>query len=174
MMRRCRDVGRVAVDLVQQLHPSFKLIACLLIVAFTLPGCDQKPAFIFVLETSQVVELEASASARQVSPGESFVLNAQRKTSGNWRRIASHELMPGQCWMAALPPEREKEVADNLHWVVEPQGAATFNIDFRPDHTRAVSISKEGVFTFTPSTAVWCEPGRSVSAPPIRIEVTPR
>lgn len=80
--------------------------------------------------------------------------------------------MPGQCWMAALPPEQEAEVADNLHWVVEPEGAAKFNIDFRPDHTRTVALSREGIFTLTPSTAVWCEPGRSVAASPVRVEVT--
>jgi hypothetical protein len=72
--------------------------------------------------------------------------------------------------MAALPPEEEAEVADNLHWVVEPPGAATFNTDFRPDHTRAVALSKEGVFSFTPSTSVWCEPGRIVSAPSLQVE----
>jgi hypothetical protein len=76
--------------------------------------------------------------------------------------------------MAALPPEREAAVADNLHWRVEPEGAAVFNIDVRPDHTRTVVLSKPGVVTLIPSTSVWCEPGRSVAASPLRIEATAR
>ena len=146
-------------------------ILCALALGASLSGCDQKPAFVFVLEAPQSIDVVASASARAVGVGEVIVLTAQRTTRGTWKRIASRDLKPDQCWMAALPPEHEAAVADNLHWVVDPQGAATFNTDFRPDHARTVVLSKEGVFTFTASTAVWCEP-RAVSAPPFHVEVT--
>lgn len=148
--------------------------ASLLIVATAIAGCDHRPEFVFVLEAPQVVELAASASVSRVRVGEAVVLYAQRGTRGSWKRIASRELGPHQCWMAALPPEKETAVADNLHWVVDPPGLATFNTDFRSDHTRAVVLSKEGVFSFTASTSVWCEPGRSVPAPPLHIEAVAR
>jgi hypothetical protein len=35
-------------------------------------------------------------------------------------------------------------------------------------------LSKPGVVTLIPSTSVWCEPGRSVAASPLRIEATAR
>ena len=142
-------------------------------VAFLL-GCDRKPEFVFVLEAPQVVELEASASERRVTTGEALVLHAQRRANGTWKRIPSRELEPDQCWMAAVPPEQETAVADNLHWVVEPAGAATFNTGSRPDRTRTVSLSKPGVYSITPSTDVWCEPGRRVAATALRVEVTAR
>jgi hypothetical protein len=153
------------------LNPSIS-IASYVLAAALLQGCDRTPDDVFVLNSPQAVELAASASARSVPIGEPVVLFAERRTKGSWRRIPSKELKPGQCWIAALPPEREAEVSDNLHWRVEPEGAAKFNVNVRQDHTRTVVLSKVGVFSFTPSTAVWCEPGRSVSASPLRIEVT--
>lgn len=162
------------IDRRHKLHRSLSRITVGLLIAVGLSACEQKPAFVFVLEAPQRVELVASASSGKVRVGQAVVLTAQRRTRGTWKRIAWRELKEDQCWMAAIPPERETEVADNLHWVVEPQGAATFNTDSRPDRTREVALSREGVFSFRSSTAVWCEPGRSVYAPSIRIEVTAR
>jgi hypothetical protein len=155
------------------LNSAFTLPGYLLAVAL-LQGCDRTPEFVFVLNAPQTVGLAASASTLSARVGEPVVLYAERRTEGSWTRIPSKELKPDQCWMAALPPEREAAVADNLHWRVEPEGAAVFNIDVRPDHTRTVVLSKPGVVTLTPSTSVWCEPGRSVAASPLRIEATAR
>ena len=116
-----------------------------------LQGCDPKPEFVFVLEAPQTVELAASASSRSVGTGTPVVLYAERTTEGSWSRIPYRELKPDQCWMAAIPPQREAAVADNLHWIVEPANVATFNTDFRSDHTRTVVLSKQGIYTFTPS-----------------------
>jgi hypothetical protein len=156
----------------RKLHRSLTRTAIGLFLCVGLSACEQKPEFVFVLEAPQSVELAASASAGKVRVGQAVVLTAQRSTRGTWTRIPWRELKEDQCWMAAIPPESETAVADNLHWVVEPQGAASFNTDSRPDHTREAVFSKEGVVSFSSSTAVWCEPGRSVSAPPIRVEVT--
>lgn len=145
-----------------------------LIAAALLPGCERKPEFVFVLEAPQVVELAAWASTHRVAAGEPLILQARRTTSGTWKRIPSRDLKPDQCWMAVVPPEEETAVADNLQWVVEPDGAATFNTGTRSDRARTVSLSMPGAYTITPSTSVWCEPGRSVAAPPLRIEVTAR
>lgn len=163
-LRRSSTVGP------RQWHPP-SLASGFALAMVALQGCDRTPEFVFILEAPQAVELAASASARSVGVDEPVVLHAERSTSGSWTRIRSRELKPDQCWMAALPPQREPAVADNLHWIVEPGGAASFNTDFRPDHTRTVVLSKPGIYTLTPSTAVWCEPGRAVAATPLRIEV---
>jgi hypothetical protein len=155
------------------LNSTFTLPGYLLAVAL-LQGCERTPEFVFVLNAPQTVGLTASASTLSARVGEPVVLYAERKTQGSWTRIPSKELKPHQCWVAALPPEREAAVADNIHWIVEPEGGAVFNIDVRPDHTRTVVLSKPGVFTLTPGTSVWCEPGRSVPASPLRIEATAR
>lgn len=155
------------------LRPSL-IAAGSVLAAVVLQACDRMPEFVYVLEAPQVVELTASASSPSIAVGEPVVLYAERRTRGSWLRIPSRDLKPGQCWMAALPPEHEAAVSDNLHWRVEPDGAATFNADFRSDHTRTVVLSKPGVFTLTPSTAVWCEPGRTVVTTPLRIEVLAR
>ena len=157
----------------RKLNPAFTLPVYQLAEAL-LQSCDRMPEFVFVLNVPQTVRLAASASTLSAPVGEPVVLYAERKTEGSWTRIPSKELKPDQCWVAALPPEREAAVADNLHWLVEPQGAAVFNIDVRSDHTRTVVLSKSGAFTLTPSTSVWCEPGRSVSASALRIEATAR
>lgn len=145
-----------------------------LLVVALLQGCDRTPEFVFVLNAPQTVELAASASTLSTRVGDPVVLHAERKTRGSWTRIRSRELKPDQCWVAALPLEREAAVADNLHWVVEPEGAAVFNTDVRPDRTRTVVLSKPGVYKLTPSTSLWCEPGRAVRASPLRIEATAR
>jgi hypothetical protein len=172
LMRRVCDAAKQNVRR-RKLNSAFTLTGYLLAVAL-LQACDRTPESVFVLNAPQTVRLTASASTLSARAGEPVVLYAERKTQGSWTRIPSKELKPDQCWVAALPPERETAVADNIHWVVEPEGEAVFNIDVRPDHTRTVVLSKPGIFTLTPSTSVWCEPGRSVPASPLRIEATAR
>jgi hypothetical protein len=135
-------------------------------------ACDGKPAFVYVLMSPQTVEVAASASATKILRGRSAVLHATRRTAGQWRRIPRSELRPDQCWMQQIPPQSEDEVADNLHWSVAPAGPARFNLDFRSDHTRLVILPDAGEFTLTPTSGVWCEPGRSVTGSAIRIEVS--
>lgn len=136
-----------------------------------LSGCERLPEHVYILDALQSIELDAFAAAQTVRPGTPVVLHARRTTQGTWRRIRSRDLMPKQCWMARVPPPEEPEVADNVHWRVEPANTATFNVDFRPDHTRTVTLSEPGLYTFTPSTGAWCEPGRQVLATPFRITV---
>lgn len=147
------------------------ILVCTLLAALA-TGCDREPEFVYVLEAPQTVELFASASVTTVLAGKPVVLHAQRRTSGLWKRIRMKERAPDQCWVQRPPPQSEPEVADNLHWTVVPEGSARFNIDYRSDRTRLVTLPHAGQFTLTPTTAVWCEQGRSVAAPPIHIEVT--
>ncbi len=153
-------------------HRSF-VYASMLFVALV-SGCSKEPEFVYVVEAPQAVSLAASASSTSVSAEESVVLFVQRRTSGVWKQIPNKSRTPDQCWMQRPPPEFENEVADNVRWTVQPEGVARFNTDFRANHTRQVTFSQAGVFTLTPSTAVWCEAGRSVAAQPVRIEVTAR
>lgn len=145
-------------------------IPALTIVAF-LAGCDRTPAYVYVLEAPQSVELSASASAQTIKMGTSVVLHAQRKTQGVWKRIASKDLKSDQCWIAAEPPTEEREVADNVLWRAEPASAAKFNTDFRPDRTREVTFAEPGVYILMSSTGAWCELGRQESAAPITVTV---
>ena len=138
-----------------------------------LQGCDRPPRYVYILQAPQTVELLASASASNVKAGARFVLHARRTVQGAWQRIESKDLQPDQCWMAVIPPTSEPEVADNLHWRVEPSAAVSFNTDFRPNRTREVSIASPGTYTFTASYGPWCEAGRSVTAPAVTVTVEP-
>jgi hypothetical protein len=136
-----------------------------------LAGCERPPAYVYVLEAPQSVELAASASVQTVNMGTPVVLHARRTTQGVWKRIPAKDLRPEQCWMAATPPTEEPEAADNVKWTVEPASAAKLNIDFRADRTRELTLAEEGVYTIMASTGAWCEPGRLVRAAPIRLTV---
>ena len=144
---------------------------CMLLVAVA-AGCSSEPEFVYILEAPQTVELTASASSNRVRAGESLVLHVERKTKGLWKRIPMSERAPDQCWMERPPPEFEAEVADNVRWDVTPPGSVRFNIDIREDHTRLVFMDSVGQFTLTPSTALWCEPGRAVTGQSLRVEVS--
>ncbi len=134
-------------------------------------GCSQEPTVVYVLQAPQTVSLVASALSVSVAVDEPVVLSVQRETAGQWKQIPRAQLAPDQCWMARPPPGSEKEVADNLHWTVQPEGIARFNTDLRADRTRQVRFSTTGTFTLTASSSVWCEFGRSVAATGIRVEV---
>jgi hypothetical protein len=134
-------------------------------------GCDRPPSVVYILQAPQAVELATSASARRVKPDTPVVLHATRQTRGTWKQILSSDLAPDQCWMAAIPPTDEPEVADNVLWRVEPALGVTFNTDFRPGRTREVTMAAPGIYTFVASTGALCEPGRSVSAAAIQVTV---
>ena len=137
-----------------------------------LTDCERSlPEYVYVLEASQSIELEAFAAAATVKQGVPVVLHARRETRGVWRRIPSRDLKPEQCWMGAIPPMEEPEVADNVLWRVKPSSSVKFNIDFRADHTRTATLAEPCVYTFVASTGAWCEPGRQMSAPAFRVIV---
>jgi hypothetical protein len=138
-----------------------------------LQGCDGPPPYVYVLEAPQSVALAASASVSTAKAGAPFVLHASRTTHGIWNRIESKNLQPDQCWMAAIPPTSEPEVADNVLWRAEPSAGVRFNTDFRSNRTREVTVSIPGIYTFAASSGPWCEPGRTVAAPLVTVIVEP-
>jgi hypothetical protein len=142
-----------------------------LISAFA-AGCEQKQPMLYVLEGPQEVTLTVSASATEVKVGETVVLHAKRRAVGKWKQIPRDQLTPGQCWLYTPPPEVEEEVADNLEWQVEPEGAVRFDVTVRMDHTRIATMLRKGRVTLRPATAVRCEKDRVEEGRPIHIEVT--
>jgi hypothetical protein len=75
------------------------------------------------------------------------------------------------CWVAQ-PPGEEPEVSDNLRWITEPEGAATFNVSYRSDHTREVRFSAPGQYRLRARSSLWCKPVPESNA--ITVSVTPR
>lgn len=126
---------------------------------------------VYVLDGKQEVKLVSSASATQVKRGETVVLHLERRVTGNWKQIPRNQLTPGQCWLYTPPPQVEEEVADNVEWVVEPDGAVRFNPELRLDHTRIATMVSSGRVKLTPFTQVRCEKDRVEEGPAIRIEV---
>ncbi|MGH7469093.1 MAG: hypothetical protein ACRENP_14145 [Longimicrobiales bacterium] len=64
------------------------------------------------------------------------------------------------------------EVADNLRWLVEPAGAASFNAGIRNDHIREVRFSRVGVYSVSAQSAAWCAP--SYGGNTLTVEVVAR
>lgn len=139
-------------------------------LAFVMPACQRPPEFVFVPETPPEVTVRISAEASEVQAGRPLVLHATRTTRGRWRQVRLADLPPDACWMAERPPAEEGEVAANLQWKATPP-AATFNVDLREDHTRAVTFAGEGTVVLEASSAVWCGP--PVTAAPLTITVLP-
>jgi hypothetical protein len=136
-----------------------------------LHACDRPPQLVYVLQAPQSIELAASASHQTAKVGEPVVLHAARTTQGVWRQIQAKDLAADQCWMVAVPPVKEPEVADNVLWRVEPASGVRFNTDFRRNRTREVTIDRPGTYTLRASTGAWCELGRTVVATPVQLSV---
>lgn len=146
-----------------RLVPVFGLVACL-------AGCESIPELVFVPETPPEVTVRISAEASEIQAGRPLVLHAARTTRGRWRQVRFADLPLDACWMAEPPPAEEAEVAANLQWRATPP-AATFNVDLREDHTRAVTFAGAGTVVLEASSAVWCGP--PVTAAPLAITVLP-
>ena len=144
----------------------------IVLVAALVAGCKQQSPMVYVLEGPQDVTLTASASTKQAKAGETVVLHAQRRSVGKWKQIPRDQLTPGQCWVYTPPAEMEDEVADNVEWEVQPEGAMRLDGTFRMDHTRFGTVMMtKGRITLRPRTAVRCEKDRVEEGRPIHIEV---
>jgi len=149
-----------------------RLLSLCMIAALSLAGCKQRSAQVYVLEEPQLVALTSSASELKVQRGATVVLRVERRTTGKWKRIPLSEVRSGQCWVYQPPAQSEPEVADSVHWKVEPENAVSFNQDFRLDHTKIATMRVNGTITLTPTSLAKCESERAVEGPAIRIEVS--
>jgi hypothetical protein len=156
-------------------HPRFPRGLIVILVPAVLAvvaGCEQRGPFVYVLESPQSVVLTASASASSVKQGETVVLHVERRTSGQWKRVARGDLAPGQCWVYRPPVEIEPEVAHSIQWEVVPEGAVAFHTEYQLDQTRAATMIAKGRVKLTPISTVKCEDDRSVAGPSIEIDVS--
>jgi len=143
-------------------------------IAVLVCGCSPEPELVFIPgpSFSQVVRISSSqGDAPHVAVGQPLVLHAVRQ-SGPWVPARRTALAAGACWVGAQPPREEAEVSDNLRWVAEPEGAATFNVRYRPDHTREVHFSAPGQYRLKASSSLWCGPPQESNA--ITVSVAPR
>ena len=98
-----------------------------------------------------------------IGVNEPLTLHA-RRTSGPWVQKSRVDVQDEGCWWRSAPPEVEHEVAANVRWLVNPDSIASFNVRFRPDHTREVRFSKPGVYRLTARSSATCNiPGSADS-----------
>ena len=121
-------------------------------------SCSSPPDQVFVPGPSFTYGVEATtAKGREpeVRVGEPLTLHA-RRSSGPWVEVARRNLPTDACWIARPPLPDEPEVADNLRWVVEPEGRATFNLGLNEDHTRVVRFTEPGRYALHAISSMWC------------------
>lgn len=121
-------------------------------------ACSYEPRRVFVPTESFEHKIEVSTAQgpqATVRVGERLVLHARRVT-GPWKEVTRDGLSSDECWVVRPPEREEPEVADNVHWIVDPEGYATFNLGLRDDHTRTVQFSQSGQYRLRAVSKTWC------------------
>jgi outer membrane protein assembly factor BamE (lipoprotein component of BamABCDE complex) len=149
-----------------------KAIGPMLAMLIAVAGCGKTSKVVYVLEEPQNVTLVPSASATQVRRGETVILSLERRIEGKWKQVPLESVGTGQCWVYRPPTSVEPQAADSVEWEVTPEGAVSFNQDYRMDHTKVATMQRAGTITLKPRTAVKCEPDRVVEGPSLQIEVS--
>lgn len=151
-------------------HSYLKQASGLLCILALVAGCydPPPPARVFAPGPEASTAITISVSTTKASVGEPVILFASRRTSG-FVEIAYTEVPEGVQWWRQMPPAYEKEVADNLRWMVEPDGIGRFNTDLRKDHTRVVRFSEPGTYEIHGVSAGYGT--ESVSSKTVTIEV---
>jgi hypothetical protein len=113
--------------------------------AVTLVACSQdpEPGYVYVPAEGYVISVEITVPG-EARVGEWLQLSAQRR-SGPWKRVKRAQAPAGFVPFEKPPPELEREVADNLHWMTDPAGAR-FDIPYGASHGRAVQFEKPGTY----------------------------
>ena len=105
--------------------------------------------------SQSIVASSDQGDTAHVRVNEWLTLRAIR-TSGPWIHVARSDLRDDTCWLTRPPPDPEPAVADNLRWIVEPEGKAVFNLGIRPDHSRGVRFPEVGTYRLTGQSASIC------------------
>ena len=142
-----------------------------LAAALLASACQQESRWVYVPVVPPEVELAVQPSASSAAVGEAVLLHGQRRYRGTWKQVEKASISPEQCWLARPPPEREPEVADNLHWQAVPGSGARFNTGLRSDRAREVVFSEPGTYVLHATSAVWCGPAGGVQAKPFSITI---
>lgn len=149
----------------------WEFVPTVALAAAGLAGCSEpRGSLVYVLDGEQTVTLTPAATELTAQQGEAIALSVARQVTGNWRQVPLNEAR-GRCWQYRPPAASEPEVADDVQWIVDPEGSVQFHLEYRFDHKRLVTPIQKGTITLTPVTTVPCEPERRVEGPPITIEV---
>jgi len=126
-------------------------------------ACSHEPERVFVPAAPFHHEIEvqtAQGLGATVRVGEPLVLHARRMT-GPWKEVHRGTLPSDACWVTGPPEDEEPEVADNVHWMVDPDGYATFNLGLRGDPTRTVHFTRPGQYQLRAVSKTFCSPPSS-------------
>ena len=145
-------------------RPASLFLASVLFLSCSRPP----PSRVFIPREENITRVSISVSATRVRVDEPVLLFAQRSNAG-FVEVSLEDVPEGVLWWRSEPPSLEKEVADNLRWIVEPEGKALFNTDFRGDHTREVRFPEPGSYRITGVSALYGP--RPVSSNSVLIEV---
>ena len=110
-------------------------------------GCydPPPPEKVFIPGPDVSTTVTISVSTKKAAVDEPVILYASRTSSG-FVEMPYNDVPSGVQWWRQMPPAYEKEVAANLKWIVEPEGKAQFNTNFRKDFTREVRFSEPGTY----------------------------
>ena len=143
----------------------------LLIGLVLVGGCydPPPPAKVFIPGPDVSTTVTISVSTKKAAVDEPVILYASRTSSG-FVEMPYGDVPSGVQWWRQMPPAYENEVAANLKWIVEPEGKAQFNTNFRKDFTREVRFSEPGTYKlYGISSAYGPKP---VTSKTVTIEVT--
>src|SRR5262245_46900724 len=122
-----------------------KRYLALALLPFLLLACSKSSDLVFVPGDDFSASLEIALQTEAVA-GEWFNISAKRR-SGPWKRVPLTAVPRGAIWFANQPQEIEPEVAENVSWVTDPEGAARFGTlpgsGWRP---RTVMFAEPGTY----------------------------
>ncbi len=134
-------------------------VAIAALICLLIPAClPEAKTTVYVPGPSYTESLTISSERglrATVAPGQQLTLHASRRT-GPWVAISRDSLDADACWLVSAPPPHEPEVADNVHWFVDPKGTATFNLGMRADRTRQVEFDAPGLYRVTAESGSRC------------------
>jgi hypothetical protein len=110
-------------------------------------------------------------TGRNPTVGTWIDLYAERE-SGRWRRMRLADLEPGTRWLRRPPETVESNVESNIRWLVEPEGAAEFNLPDADDlFGRRVRFDAPGTYSVWAQSHTWG--GDTVVSTPLTVTVRP-
>lgn len=114
------------------------------------PLTDEKPPeFVYQRGPQVQVEVRVRAERDQAAVNDWITLYATRRITGDWQRVRLAGLPEGTPWLSAPPPAFEAEVAANLRWFTDPQGASRMDVPTLATAslmTRKVRFERPGVY----------------------------
>ncbi|CAB5098281.1 hypothetical protein D3OALGA1CA_1256 [Olavius algarvensis associated proteobacterium Delta 3] len=144
------------------------------VVIVGLASCEPKPSLVYIPVEPIHVTVEVSVSATEAMVGDRLSLHANSRYQGGWKQVKRKSLPQDSCWLRHPPPEKEKEVADTIHWKVRPEGYAKFNLNPMTNRTRTVTFAAPGTYWISGSSAVWCGPPVAGLPEMLVVEIKPR